>query len=73
VDLPVHQIGPLVNGIFPLENQKLDQLSAERVYEFALIVQPLKIKGPPDPPWRQSPYADGVSGSTLSSILRTVV
>ena len=45
VDLPVHQIALVVNGIFLLENLKLDQLAATRVYEFAFIVQPLKIKG----------------------------
>jgi kynurenine formamidase len=45
VDLPVHQIALVVNGIFLLENLKLDQLANERIYEFAFIVQPLKIKG----------------------------
>ena len=45
IDLPVHQIALAVHGIFLLENLKLDQLAAGRVYEFALILQPLKIKG----------------------------
>jgi kynurenine formamidase len=45
LSLPVHQIALAVNGIFLLENMKLDELAAKRVYEFALIVQPLKIKG----------------------------
>jgi len=45
IDLPVHQIALAVNGIFLLENLKLDQLATERVYEFAFILQPLKIKG----------------------------
>lgn len=45
IDLPVHQIALAVHGIFLLENLKLDQLATERVYEFALILQPLKIKG----------------------------
>jgi kynurenine formamidase len=45
LDLPVHQIALVVNGIFLLENLKLDQLAAAHAYEFALIVQPLKIKG----------------------------
>jgi kynurenine formamidase len=45
VDLPVHQIALVVNGIFLLENLRLDQLAAAHAYEFALIVQPLKIKG----------------------------
>jgi len=43
--LPVHQIALAVNGIFLLENLKLDELVAKRAYEFAFIVQPLKIKG----------------------------
>jgi kynurenine formamidase len=42
---PVHQIMVTVNGIFLLENMDLDALARERVYEFAFIVQPLKLKG----------------------------
>ena len=42
---PVHQIMLVVNGIHLLENLKLDELAAQRVYEFALVVQPLKILG----------------------------
>ena len=42
---PVHQIMLVVNGIHLLENMKLDELAARRVYEFALIVEPLKIQG----------------------------
>jgi kynurenine formamidase len=45
VSLPVHQIALVVNGIFLIENMKLDQLAASRTYEFAFMVQPLKIKG----------------------------
>jgi kynurenine formamidase len=45
VNNPVHQILLVVNGIHLLENLKLDELAAKRVYEFALIVQPLKIQG----------------------------
>ena len=45
IDLPVHQIALVVNGIFLLENLKLDQLAAAHAYEFAFVVQPLKIKG----------------------------
>ena len=41
----MHQIALVVNGIFLLENMKLDQLAAGKVYEFAFAVQPLKIKG----------------------------
>src|SRR5262245_32676696 len=42
---PVHQIMLVVNGIHLLENLKLDELASRRVYEFALIVEPLKIEG----------------------------
>jgi kynurenine formamidase len=42
---PVHQITLVVNGIHLLENLKLDELSGKQIYEFALVVQPLKIKG----------------------------
>jgi kynurenine formamidase len=42
---PVHQIMLVVNGIHLLENLKLDQLAAQRVYEFAFVMQPLKLKG----------------------------
>ena len=45
LDLPVHQIALVVNGIFLLENLKLDQLAAQRVYEFAFMVEPLKLRG----------------------------
>jgi kynurenine formamidase len=45
VSLPTHQIMLVVNGIHLLENLKLDELAAKRVYEFAFIVEPLKIQG----------------------------
>jgi len=45
ISLPTHQIMLAVNGIHLLENLKLDTLAAERVYEFAFVVQPLKIQG----------------------------
>ena len=45
ISLPVHQILLVINGIHLLENMKLDQLVAKRVYEFAFMMQPLKIKG----------------------------
>jgi kynurenine formamidase len=35
----------VVNGIHLLENMKLDELAAKRVYEFAFAMQPLKIQG----------------------------
>ena len=45
LSLPTHQIMLAINGIHLLENLKLDELAAKRVYEFALIVEPLKIQG----------------------------
>jgi kynurenine formamidase len=45
LSLPVHQIMLVVNGVHLLENVKLDELAAKRIYEFALIVEPLKIQG----------------------------
>jgi kynurenine formamidase len=43
--VPVHQIMLTVNGIYLLENLKLDELAARRAYEFAFVVQPLKLVG----------------------------
>lgn len=40
-----HQIFLVVNGVHILENLKLDELVAKRVYEFAFTIQPLKIQG----------------------------
>jgi kynurenine formamidase len=45
VNLPVHQVMLVVNGIHLLENMRLAELVAARVYEFALVLQPLKIQG----------------------------
>ena len=42
---PVHQIMLVVNGIHLLENLKLDEVAASRTYEFAFVIQPLKIQG----------------------------
>jgi kynurenine formamidase len=42
---PVHQLAIVVNGVHLLESVKLDELAAKRVYEFAFIVQPLKLEG----------------------------
>lgn len=45
LSLPVHQIFLVVHGIHILENMKLDELVAKRVYEFAFTMQPLKVQG----------------------------
>lgn len=42
---PVHQIMLAVHGIHLVEKLKLDELAAAKVYEFAFILQPLKIQG----------------------------
>jgi kynurenine formamidase len=45
LSLPVHQIMLVINGIHILENMKLDELALKRVYEFAFVIEPLKIQG----------------------------
>ena len=45
LSLPVHQIMLVVNGIHIVEALKLDEIAAARAYEFAFVVQPLKIQG----------------------------
>jgi kynurenine formamidase len=43
--LPVHGLLLVVKGIFLLENLDLEAMSRDKIHEFALIVQPLKLKG----------------------------
>ena len=43
--LPIHAMMLIQHGVFLLENLELEALAAARAYEFAFIVQPLKIKG----------------------------
>jgi kynurenine formamidase len=45
LSLPVHQLALVVNGVHLLENMKLDELAQKSVYEFAFMLQPLKIQG----------------------------
>ena len=45
ISLPIHQIMLVVNGIHLLERMKLDELAAREEYEFAFVMQPLKIRG----------------------------
>src|SRR5688572_7927556 len=45
LSLPVHQIALVVNGVHLLENLKLDELAAKKIYEFAFVMQPLKMQG----------------------------
>ena len=45
ISLPIHQMMLVVNGIHLVERMRLDELAAAGVYEFAFLVQPLKIEG----------------------------
>ena len=45
VSLPVHNIALTVNGVHLLENLVLEDLAKARAYEFAFIMQPLKLQG----------------------------
>jgi kynurenine formamidase len=45
ISLPVHQIALVVNGVHLLENLNLSELAAKQVYEFAFIMQPMKLYG----------------------------
>ena len=42
LSLPVHQVALVVHGIHLLENMKLDEMAAKRIWEFAFIMQPIK-------------------------------
>ena len=70
LSLPVHQIMLVVNGIHLLENLKLDELSAKKVYEFAFVMQPLKARL-----HRLDGRADGhplTAGRRMTGILQNV-
>jgi kynurenine formamidase len=43
--LPVHAMMLIQYGVYLIENLELEALAAARAYEFAFVVQPLKIKG----------------------------
>jgi kynurenine formamidase len=45
VSNPVHQWNLVRHGIYHLENLDLEQLAADKVYEFAFIFAPLRLKG----------------------------
>jgi kynurenine formamidase len=45
VNLPVHNLALTVHGVHLLENLRLEPLARARAYEFAFVLQPLKIKG----------------------------
>jgi kynurenine formamidase len=45
INLPVHNIALTVNGVHLLENLVLEDIARARAYEFAFIMQPLKLQG----------------------------
>ena len=45
ISLPVHQIFLAVHGIHLLERMRLQELADREVYEFAFVMQPLRIQG----------------------------
>jgi kynurenine formamidase len=45
VSLPVHNIALTVKGVHLLENLVLEDLAKARAYEFAFIMQPLRLQG----------------------------
>jgi kynurenine formamidase len=45
VNLPIHAMFLIVNGVYLVENLKLEQLVAGHAYETAYIMTPLKIEG----------------------------
>jgi kynurenine formamidase len=45
VNLPVHNLALTVNGVHLLENLVLADLAKARAYEFAFVMQPLKLQG----------------------------
>jgi kynurenine formamidase len=45
LSLPIHQIMLAVNGIHLVERMRLEELVGLEVYEFAFVMQPLKLQG----------------------------
>jgi kynurenine formamidase len=45
MNLPIHAMFLIVYGVYLVENLKLEQMAAERAYETAYIMTPLKIEG----------------------------
>jgi kynurenine formamidase len=43
--LPIHSMMLIQHGIYLIENLLLDKLAVAHAYEFAFVVQPLKLKG----------------------------
>ena len=53
IAFPVHQLLIVRNGIHFLENLDLEGLAKDRVYEFAFIFSPLRLKGATGSPGNQ--------------------
>ena len=51
-DLPVHRVFLVERGVHICEVMQLEDLAADRCYEFSLVVAPLKIKGATGSPVR---------------------
>ena len=49
---PVHQELLMKNGIFNLENMRLEELAADEVTEFLFILTPIRFKGATGSPAR---------------------
>jgi kynurenine formamidase len=45
VNLPIHAMFLIVNGVYLVENLKLEELAAAHAYETAYVMTPLKIEG----------------------------
>ena len=45
LSFPVHQWNLTKNGVYHLENLDLEQLAADKVYEFCFVFSPLRLKG----------------------------
>ena len=45
VAFPVHQWNLTRHGVYHLENLDLEELAADRVYEFAFMFSPLRLRG----------------------------
>jgi kynurenine formamidase len=45
INLPIHAMFLIVNGVYLVENLRLEQLAAAHAYETAYIMTPLKIEG----------------------------
>lgn len=45
LSFPVHQWNLTRNGVYHIENLDLEQLAADKVYEFCFVFSPLRLKG----------------------------